>query len=81
MYEPLLFLLCCVLRVHGMTSVDVCLIVAMGLKMSLFDLLLCTKHTHTRGDYLHKVKSLEHGCRCTAAAAAAAALLLPYTDW
>ena len=50
-----------------MSSDDVCLIVALDLKMLWFDLLLCTNHTHVHRDYLHNGKSLKHNCRCAAA--------------
>ena len=40
---------CCVLCMHGRRSEDVCLIVALGMKLLLsrFDLLLCSNHTRT----------------------------------
>ena len=63
-----------------MRSDDVCVIVALDVKMlPLFDLLLCTNHAHilVHRDYWYKGKSLEHGWRCIAAAAA---VLLLCTD-
>ena len=57
------------LRIPGMTSNNVPLIVALDAKMlSWFDLLLCANHTQVYRDHWHIDKNFMHGCRCTAAA-------------
>ena len=63
------FFCCCVLRIPGVRSDDVCLIAGLEVKMlSWFDLLLlCTNHMHIHRDW-HEGESLEHRCRCTTAA-------------
>ena len=58
--------------VYLMKSDDVCLIVALDVKLMLswVDFLLCTNHTHIHHRKLwHIFKSLKYGsCSCTAAA-------------
>ena len=58
------------LRLHGMRSDDVSVVVALDVKtLSWFDLLLCANYPNIRRDCWNKGESLKHGCRCTAAAA------------
>ena len=51
------------LRTFDVRSDDVCLIVALDVKMlSWVDFLLCTNHKHIHRDCWHKGKSLNCGC-------------------
>ena len=61
-----------------MRSDDVCLIIALDVKLLLswFDVLLCANHTQIHRDYWHRGKSWKRGLGCTAAA-----VRLLYTDF